>query len=149
MNQLKELFIIGGDNVVFPTRRDIWMGILIWAIIFIFLKGLYHSISQLSLIGIIIMSILLYCVGAMWFYTRYIIQDNMLVIRYGVIKQTIHIQDIKAIRKTTNPFVAPSLSIHRIEINYGKYKTTQISPKDIKSFMKQLEKRNPKINFDN
>ncbi|WP_045517197.1 PH domain-containing protein [Neobacillus niacini] len=38
-----------------------------------------------------------------------------------------------------NPFVAPALSMNRIEINYGKYNTIQISPKELNLFVNELQ----------
>ena len=64
-----------------------------------------------------------------------------LQIPYGLIK-------MKSNRHTTNPFVSPSLSIHRIEINYEKYKTIQISPKDRQAFVEALQQKNPYIHLD-
>lgn len=133
--------------MVFKSKKDIWMGIPIWAIIVMFTRMLYVAIAQTSIVGIILALIFLCFVGAIWFHTRYIIEDELLVIKYGFIKQTIHIKDILSIRKTTNPFVSPSLSIRRIEMNYGKYTTVQISPKDENSFIKLLEKHNSNIEY--
>ncbi|WP_081327836.1 PH domain-containing protein [Lysinibacillus sphaericus] len=78
----------------------------------------------------------------MWFNTRYKIEHDTLQIPYGLIK-------IKSNRNTTNPFVAPSLSVHRIEINYEKYKTIQISPIDRQAFVEALQQKNPYIRLDN
>lgn len=131
--------------MVFSSKKDIWMGIPIWALIIAFLRMLYEAISQLSTVGIIIAVIILCFIGSIWFHTRYIIQDELLVIKYGFIKQTININDIKSFRKTTNPFVSPSLSIHRIELTYGRYDTVQVSPKEIKFFVETLQEKNPDI----
>jgi|SRR5699024_9333401 uncharacterized membrane protein YdbT with pleckstrin-like domain len=128
--------------MVFSSKKDIWLGIPIWAILAAFLWMFYNAISQASIVGVIIALILLGFVGAIWFRTRYIIQDEVLIIKYGFMKQTINIKEIKSIRKTTNPFVSPALSIHRIEINYGNYETVQISPKEINPFVDELQKRN-------
>ncbi|TKI62863.1 hypothetical protein FC756_19040 [Lysinibacillus mangiferihumi] len=69
-------------------------------------------------------------------------RTDTLQIPYGLIK-------MKSNRHTTNPFVAPSLSVHRIEINYEKYKTIQISPKDRQAFVEALQQKNPYIQLDN
>ncbi|NBJ68660.1 MULTISPECIES: PH domain-containing protein [Clostridia] len=82
-----------------------------------------------------------------WFFTRYRINNNVLVIRYGIIKLSVNIQDITTIRETTNPFVSLALSVRRIEISYDKYKTVQISPKNEKLFVEQLKNVNPEINI--
>lgn len=131
--------------MVFSSKKDMWMGIPIWALIVVFLRMLYEAIFQLSIVGIIIALIILCFVGAIWFHTRYIIQDELLIIKYGFLKQTININDIKSFRKTTNPFVSPSLSIRRVELTHGKYETVQISPKEIKLFVETLQEKNPDI----
>ncbi|WP_096185717.1 PH domain-containing protein [Evansella halocellulosilytica] len=135
--------------MVFTSKKDIWLGIPIWASIIAFLLILYEAISQLSIVVIILVFIFLCFLGSIWLHTRYIIQDELLIIKYGLIKQTININDIKSFRKTTNPFVSPSLSIHRIEITYNKYETVQVSPKEINLFVEELQKRNSDIQVKN
>ena len=136
--------------MVFSSRKDVWMGIVIWAMIFAFIWVFYQSVFvQLDILGIIVMVVMICLLGTIWFNTRYKIENGTLKISYGLIKKSIDIQEIKSIRNTTNPFVAPSLSVHRIEINYGKYKIVQISPKDIQRFVIELQKKNPQIKFDN
>ncbi|WP_317957998.1 PH domain-containing protein [Oceanobacillus kimchii] len=130
---------------MFKSKKDIWMGIIIWLMIILFLKFLYDSIVAFSIIGIVISIILTIFVGLIWFYTRYSINNDVLVIRYGIIKMSVNIQDITTISKTTNPFVSPALSIYRLEISYSKFKTVQISPKNEELFMEQLKMINPEI----
>lgn len=135
--------------MVFASRKDIWIGIMIWAFILLFTWNLYQSIYvELDMVAIIVMVALILVLGSIWFNTRYKIVNNTLQISFGPIKQLIDINDIKSVRKTTNPFVGPCLSIHRVEIMYGNYKVTQISPKDIQRFIKELEKNNPEIQVD-
>ena len=135
--------------MIFSSKKDIWMSTLIWVLTIAFLWIFYRSIFvQLDIIGIFIMLILICLLLAIWFNTRYKIEKDKLTISYGLIKIAINIQDIHSIRKTTNPFVAPSLSVHRIEINYGKYKTIQISPRELNRFTDELKKKNPNIRFD-
>ncbi|WP_339160758.1 PH domain-containing protein [Siminovitchia sp. FSL W7-1587] len=136
--------------MVFTSRKDIWMGIVIWALIVVFIWGFYQSVFvQIDILGMIVMVIMIYLLGTIWFNTRYKIENDTLKISYGLIKKAIDIQEIQSIRNTTNPFVAPSLSVHRIEINYEKYKAIQISPKDIQAFVNELQKNNPRIQLDN
>ena len=136
--------------MVFTSKKDLWMGIVIWILIAAFIWGLYHStFVQINLLEIIVMTVMIYLLGTVWFNTRYKIENNTIYISYGLIKKAFSIQDIKSIRQTTNPFVAPSLSVHRIEINYGLYKTIQISPKDIPAFVGELQKQNPHIQLNN
>ena len=132
--------------MVFLSKKDTWMGIIFGALVAAFLWVLYHSVFvQLDILGIIVMITMIFFLGSIWFNTRYIIEGNQLQISYGPIKKTIVIQDIKFIRKTKNPFVAPALSMNRVEINYGKYSTVQVSPKEIEKFVSELQKKNTNI----
>lgn len=133
--------------MVFKSKMDVWMAIPIWALIVMFCRMLYVAIVQVSIIGMILALIVICFIGAIWFHTRYIIKHELLIIRYGWMKQTINIKDIKSIRKTTNPFVAPSLSIRRIEISYDQYKTVQISPKEESAFIKKLKEIHSNIEY--
>ncbi|GLO67959.1 MULTISPECIES: PH domain-containing protein [Oceanobacillus] len=132
--------------MVFASRKDIWIGVMIWAFIILFIWILYQCLFvDLDILGITLMGVMIYLLGSIWFNTRYKIDNDTLRISFGPIKQSIDINEIKSIRNTKNLFVGPCLSIHRVEIMYGNYKVTQISPRDIQRLMKELEKNNPDI----
>lgn len=138
------------NKMVYSSKKDLWMGIVIWTLIVVFIWIFYQStFVQINILGIIVMIIMVYFLGTIWFYTQYRIEHSTLKITYGLIKKEIDIQEIKSIRKTTNPFVAPALSVHRIEINFDKYETIQISPNDIQAFVIELQKKNPNIQINN
>lgn len=84
-----------------------------------------------------------------WFKTGYTIENNILKIKYGPFKRDIKIDDIQSIRETKNPFTAPALSMDRIEINYAKFNTIEISPKNKIELVSQLKKQNSNIKTDN
>ena len=132
--------------MVFLSKKDTWMGIVIGALGLAFLWVLYHStFVRLDILGIIVMVAMILLLSSIWFNTRYKIEGNQLQIKYGPIKKSIAIQEIKSIRRTKNPFVAPALSMNRVEINYGKYNTIQVSPKEIEEFVNELQNKNPNI----
>ncbi|KQL54099.1 hypothetical protein AN964_11730 [Heyndrickxia shackletonii] len=136
--------------MVFPSRKDVWMGIVVWTTIVFFLWVLYRSIFvQLDLLGIIAMVVLIYFLGMIWFNTCYKIENNNLKVSFGPFKKSIDIKEITSIRKTKNIFTAPSLSFNRIEIYYGKYGSIQISPIDLQAFISELRKENPNIQLNN
>jgi Bacterial PH domain len=91
------------------------------------------------------MVLMIYLLCTIWFHTRYKIEEDTLQISYGPYRKIIHIRDISSIRYTTNPFVAPALSMHRVEISYCKYGTISISPQDKKAFIQQLQAVNSQI----
>ena len=144
---LKNLYMrCRGDAMEFSSKKDIWMGIIIWAVIGVFVWIFYEStFIEFDLVGIIVMTIMIGLLLSIWFWTRYKIEQGILKISYGPIKKSIAIEDIQSIRLTVNPFTAPALSMYRIEINYRKYKTISISPINQERFIKELQKLNPKI----
>jgi len=130
----------------FLSKKDMWMRMIIWALIGVFIWIFYEStFIEFNLVGIIVMTIMIGLLLSIWFWTRYKIEQGILKISYGPIKKSIAIQDIQSIRLTVNPFTAPALSMYKIEINYRKYKTISISPINQERFIKELQKLNPKI----
>jgi len=130
----------------FSSKRDMWMGLIIWALIGVFVWIFYEStFIEFNLAGIIVMTIMVGLLLSIWFWTHYKIEQGILKISYGPIKKNIAIEDIQSIRLTVNPFTAPALSMYRIEINYRTYKNISISPIDQERFIKELQKLNPKI----
>mgnify|MGYP001953239096 CR=1 FL=1 len=135
-----------GDAMEFSSKKDMWMRMIIWALIGVFIWIFYEStFIEFNLVGIIVMTIMIGLLLSIWFWTRYKIEQGILKISYGPIKKSIDIQDIQSIRLTVNPFTAPALSMYKIEINYRKYKTISISPINQERFIKELQKLNPKI----
>jgi hypothetical protein len=136
--------------MIFQSKRDIWMGVIVWILIATFSWIFYQSVFiQFDILGILIMSIMIFFLCSIWFNTRYNVYKNTLKIIYGPISKSINIMDIHSIRHTRNPFIAPALSMDRIEINYGKYETISISPKDKKAFLAELQTANPKFLLNN
>lgn len=132
--------------MIFTSKKDIWMGIIMWGAIALFAWIFCQSIFvQFDILGIIFMSILIYLLCSIWFNTRYKIEKDILKVSYGPFRKSINIKEITSIRHTTNPFVAPALSMSRIEINYGKYNTISISPKDRTTFINELQTINAHI----
>ncbi|MFD1707598.1 PH domain-containing protein [Siminovitchia sediminis] len=130
----------------FSSRRDIWIGSVWWASIGLFIWLLYKSLFvELDLLGLFFSIIFIGFFGWIWFHTKYIISGDELFIIFGPIKKTIPIHDIRSARFTTNPISSPSLSIYKIEINYGKYDTISISPKRREDFLEHLLRKNPHI----
>lgn len=99
-------------------------------------------------IKIVILFPIGFCCMWIWFKTGYTIEDNFLKIQYGPFKREIKIDEIQSIRQTRNPFTAPALSMDKIEINYAKFNTIEISPKNKVELVNQLIKQNSNIKTD-
>ena len=136
--------------MMFPSKRDMWMGMIIWGVIFLWCWILYEAIFVMfNIITIVLMPILISLLISIWFYTRYTIKQETLQIAYGPMKWNVNIQDIHYIREIKNPFTAPALSMEKLEVHYGKYETIVISPKDKKAFIHTLQMKNPRIEMKN
>jgi uncharacterized membrane protein YdbT with pleckstrin-like domain len=139
----------------FPSKKGIWMTIICWLLAGIFIVppilfpnfGVFMLPSKIDtqLVKILITSVPALFILWIWFRTGYTINDSTLRIEYGPIKKTIILNEIKSIRKTKNPFIDLALSMDKIEINYGKFQTVSISPKNNVEFISQLLKRNSNI----
>lgn len=134
--------------MIFQSKKDVWIGVIIWASIFLFVRMLYDGWSDRNIIIILLAVGLILFIGSIWFRTRYIIQGKKLIVQSGLIKQSIEIQKITSIRETKSILSAPALSIERLEINYHPYETGQISPRERDLFLEKIREINPDIQLE-
>lgn len=139
----------------FSSKKDLWMAIIIWSSASILIVppvfypdyGVWMVPDYLNKqwLKMIVLCPIGFCLLWIWFKTGYTIENNSIKIQFGPFKKYIKIDEIHNIRETQNPFTAPALSMNRLEINYGKYEAIQISPKEIRLFVNELQKKNPHI----
>jgi hypothetical protein len=129
----------------FPSKRDLWLGLLIWGLV---LLAAVPALLKPGKGQFIIMIAVILFVGWIWFGTGYEILDDELRIRCGPFRQRIPLQQIKEIKKTRSPLSAPACSLDRLEINYGKSKRVMTSPADKEGFIKLLVGKSPQIHLD-
>jgi hypothetical protein len=132
-------------KMYFQSKKDWWLGLIIWAGIFVppvmlIKEGIYDQLF--------IWAPILLFVSWIWFGTGYTITEKVLKIKSGPIRLSIPLEQIKKIRKTKNPLSSPALSLDRLEIRYGKYKMALISPADKKGFVQAIKERNTEIEID-
>ena len=139
----------------FPSKKDAWMGGIIWfSALFLIISPIFFpdigvwmtpdfldkpwiKVAILSSIGLFLLWI--------WFKTGYTIEEGLVTIQVGPFKKKIRIEEIESIRETKNPFSSPALSSDKLEINYARFETVAISPKDKTEFVRQLLVQNPAI----
>lgn len=133
----------------FPSKKDWWLTVIVWgAMIFAFGSGIV-SISQGSLATSDMITTAIGTIGIpifviwLWLSTYYVVEEENLVIKYGPFRKTVALRTITSVRKTTNPFSSPALSLIRLEILYGQYNTVLISPIDRDEFMRILAEKCP------
>jgi len=129
----------------FPTKRDVWLGILIWGLM---LFGMIPAIIQSAKLPLVIMILVVLFVGWIWFGTGYEISEDRLKISCGPFRQRIPIKEIKEIKRTRSPLSSPACSLDRMEIKYGKSKRIMISPADKENFIKTIMKKSRNIQLD-
>ncbi|WP_062048865.1 PH domain-containing protein [Bacillus sp. JCM 19034] len=129
----------------FPSKKDIWLNILMFGIIVLFLL---LPLIEFKLITIVIVYPLAMLMIWFWIATSYTIEDGILIIRYGPFSKSIKVKHIQALQKSKSLHSAPAMSIDRIEIRYNQYDTVYISPQKEKEFVETLLKENPTIQLD-
>ena len=129
----------------FPSKRDWWLGLLIWGL------TVLAAVPALLKPGkgqLIIMIAVILFVGWIWFGTGYEISENELKISCGPFRQRIPLHEIREIKRTRSPLSSPACSLDRMEIKYGKSKRVMISPVDKEGFIKMLIGKSPQILLD-
>ena len=129
----------------FPSKRDSWLGLLIWGLM---LLAAIPAFLQPGKGQLIIMVAVILFIGWIWFGTGYEILDDELKVRCGPFRQRIPLQEIREIKRTRSPLSSPACSLDRMEIKYGKSKRVMISPADQEGFIKMLTGKSPQIRLD-
>lgn len=128
----------------FDSKKDLWLGLLIWVPIG---GGFIASLISAGWLFKILMLATVIFTGWIWFGTRYYISEGILNVKCGPFSEKILIKDIKSIKKTRNPLSSAALSIDRIEIRYGYSGMTLISPKHSERFIEFILKESNNISI--
>ncbi len=74
---------------------------------------------------------------------RYGIDDHCLIVRFGLCRQRIPLQNISEVYPTRNPLSSPALSIDRLHVQFGCgfFKSVMISPLDRERFLDELARK--------
>lgn len=130
----------------FPSKKDFWLFLLFWGTIIVCTVPLFFDFDWIVLAIMLPIDIVLIW---FWFTTGYLIEEDILIVKFGPIKKRIPIMEIRKIRKTKNPLSAPALSIDRIELLYGsQFGLALISPIDKHVFVSKLLEINPHMDVE-
>jgi hypothetical protein len=135
----------------FPSKKDLWVGALLWGIVFgcvLFeLRDLLQSSDWSGLVFVILWLTLL---GWTWFGTGYTITDKFLEVKCGPLQTKIPLSKIRSVKHTRALWAgfvrSYTLSRDRLEIKY-RYGTILISPADAFTFVSELKQRCPDAEF--
>ncbi|EJS52290.1 hypothetical protein CN507_00280 [Bacillus cereus] len=126
----------------FPSKKDAWLYPIFFIVLGACFAPIFAGRDYFLLFFTIPLAILF---SWSWFSTKYIVGEEEITIRSGLVKKRIFIRDIKQISNTKNPIAAHALSFDRIEIVYDLYKTEIISPKDKEQFIQLVKSKNKHI----
>ena len=73
------------------------------------------------------------------FSTHYTLGDEQLLVQSGPLKWRIPLADIKSVTPSNSPLSSPALSMDRLRIDYGRYSSLMISPRDKDQFIRDIE----------
>lgn len=131
------------NSNIFYSRRDKWLGFLIWAPMMTILVWMFIIDDW---IGVIIIAVNLLPIYYIWFETKYIIVDELLLIKIGRFTfHTIKIKEIIHVKNSHSWLSAPANSLVRLEIKYSKWRKMIVSPENEWLFIEKIKLINPDI----
>ncbi|MGG1220498.1 PH domain-containing protein [Priestia endophytica] len=130
----------------FPSKKDIWVIIVNWIVIFACFTPLIMKRDYEALFFTLPLPIFL-LLG--FFKTGYKVDEKTLIIHNGLLTKKVSIKDIEKIKRTKNPLASPALSLDRIEITSHSHNgILLVSPKNKRKFISLLKEANPDIKVD-
>jgi hypothetical protein len=141
----------------YPSKKDWWIVLIVAftgvmlvsaAISQIASRGIDHPATW-TLIGTTICYIAILHIFTYPVY--YEVTDRDLIIRSGLIRQTIPLSSIDEARPTRNPLSAPAWSLDRLHIEYrkkGKKTFVLISPENRNAFIRELARKSSDLELD-
>ncbi len=137
--------IASSDSKRYTYPSKIGLEILL-PILIIFGWAIVDLILDSKWVEVLVMSVILAVIIYLLYSISYeIIERTLLVKTSFLYKKTIEIDSITKIMESNNPLSAPAASLSRLEVYYGKYGCTLISPKNKAGFVEHLKSISPEI----
>jgi hypothetical protein len=139
---------------VYPSKRDGWIVILLWAGVAVMLfaaRNLWRAPAPFAFR--LLISVLLIFVAAfvLWtlYGTRYTLTESTLIVQSGPFRWVIDLEAITEVFPTRNPLSSPACSLDRLHIRYGKSRLgMMISPQNKAGFLRDLMVRSPGLKLN-
>jgi len=135
----------------FPSKIDWWLpailGLAVLAAPISIALGAKHTPftpATLTMLGVSV-AFPIVLVGWMFANTAYVIEGSLLRVNCGPIKIAVPIDLITRIDRSNTFGSAPTLSLSRITIHYGRFSEVTISPKDRRGFIRAIVARVPNV----
>src|SRR5690554_1121951 len=133
---------------VYASKIDTWLTLVIVSIVVACFIVFISVASSGSIVAILVSaSALIFGAGLpLWLMksTVYTLTDETLFVKSGPFKWQVPVNQIKSVTPTSNPLSSPALSLDRLRIEYGRWGSIMISPKDKEAFIQDLEARSGK-----
>jgi hypothetical protein len=129
----------------YPSKVDWWMGLLLavapLACVAALVTTIIHGAGILSALAGTVFLAGLY--AGLVLPMRYAVTADQLVVRHGLVKQRVALEEITEVRPTRNPLSSPALSLDRLSVKYhgGFFKEVLLSPADKEGFLAELAER--------
>jgi hypothetical protein len=134
----------------YPTKVDRWLTVVmaISALVTVSIPIciiLSPGISILQVWGTVLFAIcIIGFVAAVSLPTYYEVQSDRLIIRSGLLRWSIQLDEIVSVTPVSNPLSGPAWSLDRLAVrsrHAGKVRTMLISPKQRHEFLQELQAR--------
>jgi hypothetical protein len=139
------------DELRFPSKVDWWLpailGLAVLAAPISIALGAKHTPftpATLTMLGVSV-AFPIVLVGWMFANTAYVIEGSLLRVNCGPIKIAVPIDLITRIDRSNAFGSAPTLSLSRITIHYGRFGEVTISPRDRRGFIRAIVARVPNV----
>lgn len=136
-------------DIVFESKRDAWIVMLIWAgILMCVYAGLQFARVEPSPRSAFIVVVCGASAGFMlWvlYGISYTLTDEELLIRCGPFRFRVPLASIVSVQASRNPLSSPAASLDRLLIRYDTRRRILISPTPRSDFLRELGKRCPQL----
>jgi|APGre2960657444_1045066.scaffolds.fasta_scaffold05090_5 hypothetical protein len=130
------------NEKVYKSKIDWWLGLPLVYPIFRSIQSIFEG----EWYGYLVLSLTLLLIVFISNSTRYIITENLLIVKcMFIVNDRIEISKIRKIEKTNSILSSPALSLDRIAIKFNKFDEVYISPKEKQAFVDELLNVNPDI----
>lgn len=134
------------ETVWFVSAVDWWLGALLVALplaaVGVLIWTVLSGTGEVLVALITLLAVVALYVGLVM-PVRYAITQELLVVRFGLVRQRLPLAQIVSVKPSRNPLSSPALSLNRLCIRYGPglWRFVLVSPADRDGFLELLADR--------
>ena len=135
----------------YPSARDGWLTAVVTASMALAalstLTAYVAAPGAATTLGIVVLLAVIAFVIWVWVGTGYRTDEREMVVRSGPFRWRVPLDAITSVQPTRNPLSSPALSLHRLEVRYGR-RIIMISPRERTEFLRHLQRRCPQARIE-